>query len=86
MSQPKTQLQTFKSWAGQASDISYYLNSHHIDFHEWCMDGRALPVRIYSIYVSVLYLSFETHRFVLRVMLALESQLLWVLNIHVKIL
>lgn len=34
MSQPKHQLQTFKSWAGRASDISYYLNSHHIDFHE----------------------------------------------------
>mmetsp|Transcript_8237 Transcript_8237/g.20948 ORF Transcript_8237/g.20948 Transcript_8237/m.20948 type:complete len:268 (-) Transcript_8237:37-840(-) len=46
MSQPKTQLLTFKSWAGQASDISYYLNSHHIDFHEWCMAGRARPIRV----------------------------------------
>ena len=26
MSQPKSQLQTFKAWAGQDSDISYYLN------------------------------------------------------------
>lgn len=31
MSQPKSQLETFKSWAGIDSDISYYLNSHHID-------------------------------------------------------
>ncbi|GBG32876.1 Inositol 2-dehydrogenase [Hondaea fermentalgiana] len=46
MSQPKTQLETFKSWAGQASDISYYLNSHHIDFHEWCVSGRARPVSV----------------------------------------
>jgi D-galacturonate reductase len=31
MSQPKFQLETFKAWAGRESDISYYLNSHHID-------------------------------------------------------
>ena len=31
MSQPKSQLNTFKAWAGIDSDISYYLNSHHID-------------------------------------------------------
>jgi D-galacturonate reductase len=37
MSQPKHQLQTFKAWAGKSSDISYYLNSHHIDYHEWCV-------------------------------------------------
>ena len=30
MSQPKTQLDTFRAWAGKSSDISYYLNSHHI--------------------------------------------------------
>ena len=35
MSQPKHQLDTFRAWAGKSSDISYYLNSHHIDFHEW---------------------------------------------------
>jgi len=46
MSQPKTQLATFKSWAGQSSDISYYLNSHHIDFHEWCMREQARPIRV----------------------------------------
>ena len=31
MSQPKSQLDTFKAWAGIDSDISYYLNSHHVD-------------------------------------------------------
>ncbi|KAB8343136.1 hypothetical protein FH972_022729 [Carpinus fangiana] len=34
MSQPKAQLETFKAWAGKDSDISYYLNSHHIDVCE----------------------------------------------------
>lgn len=34
MSQPKSQLDTFKAWAGRDSDISYYLNSHHIDICE----------------------------------------------------
>jgi len=34
MSQPKFQLETFKAWAGKDSDISYYLNSHHIDVNE----------------------------------------------------
>lgn len=33
MSQPKSQLDTFKAWAGRDSDISYYLNSHHVDVH-----------------------------------------------------
>ena len=47
MSQPKTQLETFKSWAS-GSDISYYLNAHHIDFHAWCMMGRALPRSVYA--------------------------------------
>ncbi|RSH92126.1 hypothetical protein EHS25_008541 [Saitozyma podzolica] len=36
---PKFQLETFKSWAGIDSDISYYLNSHHID-------GRYRPTRV----------------------------------------
>ncbi|KAH7318363.1 putative D-galacturonic acid reductase [Stachybotrys elegans] len=31
MAQPKFQLDTFKAWAGKESDISYYLNSHHVD-------------------------------------------------------
>ena len=41
MSQPRHQLETFRSWAGLSSDISYYLNSHHVDFHEWLLRGRA---------------------------------------------
>lgn len=43
MSQPKHQLETFRAWAGKSSDISYYLNSHHIDFSEWAYQGRARP-------------------------------------------
>lgn len=43
MSQPKHQLETFKAWAGKSSDISYYLNSHHVDFHEWACHGIARP-------------------------------------------
>ncbi|EDQ88734.1 uncharacterized protein MONBRDRAFT_32677 [Monosiga brevicollis MX1] len=46
MSQPKLQLETFKAWAGKSSDISYYLNSHHIDAHAWQMEGRGQPVRV----------------------------------------
>jgi D-galacturonate reductase len=34
MSQPKFQLKTFSAWAGKDSDISYYLNSHHIDIND----------------------------------------------------
>ncbi|RPA96861.1 NAD(P)-binding protein [Choiromyces venosus 120613-1] len=39
MSQPKSQLETFKAWAGRDSDISYYLNSHHIDINESMVPG-----------------------------------------------
>lgn len=46
MSQPKHQLHTFRAWAGRSSDISYYLNSHHVDYHAWCEAGRARPVRV----------------------------------------
>jgi D-galacturonate reductase len=46
MSQPKHQLDTFKSWAGKSSDISFYLNSHHVDFSEWTLAGIARPVRV----------------------------------------
>ena len=45
MSQPKLQLETFRDWAGTQSDIGYYLNAHHIDFHAWSLRGRARPVR-----------------------------------------
>eukprot|EP00842_Homolaphlyctis_polyrhiza_P005867 jgi/Hompol1/6281/HPOL_002619-RA len=46
MSQPKAQLETFRSWAGKSSDISYYLNAHHIDLHAWALQGIAKPVRV----------------------------------------
>lgn len=46
MSQPKLQLETFKAWAGIDSDISYYLNSHHVDIHCWIVNGRFRPVRV----------------------------------------
>lgn len=46
MSQPKHQLETFKAWAGKSSDISYYLNSHHVDWSEWTLHGMAKPVRV----------------------------------------
>jgi len=49
MSQPKHQLDTFKAWAGRSSDISYYLNSHHVDFHEWCCAGKARPERVVAL-------------------------------------
>lgn len=56
MSQPKHQLETFKAWlkpssengekTKQRSDISYYLNSHHIDFHEWTVGNTSRPVKV----------------------------------------
>ncbi|THH34011.1 hypothetical protein EUX98_g24 [Antrodiella citrinella] len=46
MSQPKSQLETFRAWAGKDSDISYYLSSHHIDIHCWIMQDKAVPTRV----------------------------------------
>jgi D-galacturonate reductase len=46
MSQPKSQLETFRAWAGKDSDISYYLSSHHIDICCWILDGIAVPTRV----------------------------------------
>lgn len=46
MSQPKSQVKTFQAWAGKSSDISYYLNSHHIDFHVWSCGPTAYPTRV----------------------------------------
>merc|ERR1712137_1426200 len=46
MSQPKHQLKTFAAWAGKSSDISYYLNSHHVDFTQFCLQGKARAVRV----------------------------------------
>lgn len=46
MSQPKFQLETFRAWAGIDSDISYYLNSHHVDLHVWSMQGKARVISV----------------------------------------
>jgi D-galacturonate reductase len=46
MSQPKSQLETFRQWAGRSSDISYYLNAHHIDFHVWATTPWARPISV----------------------------------------
>jgi D-galacturonate reductase len=49
MSQPKSQLETFRAWAGKSSDISYYLNAHHIDFLHWTVGHQARPVSVTAI-------------------------------------
>lgn len=46
MTQRREQLDTFAGWAGKSSDISYYLNSHHIDIHCWAMEGKGRPIRV----------------------------------------
>jgi len=46
MTQCKTQLDTFRGWAGKSSDINYYLNSHHIDIHAWSCLHIAKPIRV----------------------------------------
>ena len=48
MSQPKSQLDTFRTWAGKSSDISYYLNAHHIDFNAWAVSHMAIPRTVYA--------------------------------------
>jgi D-galacturonate reductase len=48
MSQPLHQLDTFSAWAGISSDISYYLNSHHIDFLLWAVGDFAKPISVYA--------------------------------------
>jgi hypothetical protein len=40
------QLETFRGWAGRSSDINYYLNSHHIDIHNWFAGHAARPVLV----------------------------------------
>jgi D-galacturonate reductase len=45
MSQPKSQLATFAAWAGRESDISYYLNSHHVDVCASMIPGYT-PVKV----------------------------------------
>ena len=39
-------LYCLQAWAGLGSDISYYLNSHHIDLHVWAMQGKARCVGV----------------------------------------
>eukprot|EP01103_Thecamoeba_quadrilineata_P015031 TRINITY_DN4624_c0_g1_i2.p1 TRINITY_DN4624_c0_g1~~TRINITY_DN4624_c0_g1_i2.p1 ORF type:complete len:370 (-),score=71.12 TRINITY_DN4624_c0_g1_i2:51-1160(-) len=46
MSQPKFQLDTFRSWAGKSSDISYYLNSHHVDILCWVVGNKSQPISV----------------------------------------
>lgn len=47
MSQPKSQLETFKAWAGVDSDISYYLNSHHIDICDSMVSDKGYtPIKV----------------------------------------
>lgn len=53
MSQPKGQLGVFKEWAGKRSDISYYLNSHHIDFSEWAFGDIARPLSVVARYAPL---------------------------------
>lgn len=65
MSQPKQQLITFKSWAGKSSDISYYLNSHHVDFHCWTMQGRGRPVSVTAHAASGTIIYFTVSSFIL---------------------
>jgi D-galacturonate reductase len=35
-----------RAWAGKSSDINYYLNSHHIDIHNWFVSHMAHPTRV----------------------------------------
>jgi D-galacturonate reductase len=49
MSQPKSQLETFRAWAGKSSDISYYLNAHHVDFNAWSVAHMARPIAVTAI-------------------------------------
>jgi D-galacturonate reductase len=49
MSQPKSQLETFRHWAGRSSDISYYLNAHHVDFCVWAVGHLARPVSVCAV-------------------------------------
>ncbi|KAI8811386.1 hypothetical protein BJ742DRAFT_769317 [Cladochytrium replicatum] len=63
MSQPKYQLNTFRSWAGKSSDISYYLNSHHVDICTWFAEGIAKPVKL-AASASTGVATSEPHNFV----------------------
>ena len=49
MTQRRAQLDTFAGWAGKSSDISYYLNSHHVDVLAWIVDGLARPESVSAV-------------------------------------
>eukprot|EP01067_Filipodium_phascolosomae_P000793 Filipodium_phascolosomae@DN1575_c0_g1_i1.p1 len=49
MSQPHCQLDTFRSWAGTSSDVSFYLNSHHVDICCLAFKGKSVPVSVFAI-------------------------------------
>ena len=43
-----------QAWAGLGSDISYYLNSHHIDLHVWAMQARNTFITLIILVTSVI--------------------------------
>ena len=62
MSQPKSQLATFSSWAGKDSDISYYLNSHHIDICDWLVSSSGWRPTLIRASSSLGIAHFRAHK------------------------
>ena len=53
MSQPKSQLSTFSGWINDKStDISYYLNSHHVDFLCNALTANSLRAKPSSVFAA----------------------------------
>lgn len=46
MSQPDCQAKHYHRVNSKATDVSLYLNSHHIDYHCWLMGSKAIPIRV----------------------------------------
>jgi D-galacturonate reductase len=46
MSQPACQARHYQSRGASSTDVSFYLNSHHVDFHAWLMGNRSIPLTI----------------------------------------
>ena len=46
MSQPECQARHYHPVNINATDVSLYLNSHHIDYHAWLMGSKAIPIRV----------------------------------------
>lgn len=49
MTQPKSQLHTFRFWfegKTPVTDISYYLNSHHVDICSWALQDQAVCTEV----------------------------------------